>query len=75
MIQINDYDLPITAADKIICGTKPVDRTPLQQALVNALVSADLEAEKDTQDMYTIEEIEEIAKYLTVYCETHKNGE
>lgn len=56
MIQINDNDLPITVAEKIINGTKPYNPS-------------------DTQDMFDIEEIKEIADYLIVYYQAHQNGD
>lgn len=56
MIQINDEDLPITVAEKIINGTMPSNSTP-------------------TIDMFDLEEIKEIADYLIVYYDAHKNGD
>ena len=55
MIEINDTDLPITVAEKIINGTKPY---------VAALAV--------TIDMFSVDEIKEIATYLMVYYESHK---
>ena len=39
MIEINDTDLPITVAEKIISGTKPYvyGATPLTKAVVKAI--------------------------------------
>ena len=51
MITINDNDLSITVAQKIICGVKPV--SPLKNALCNS----------NKQDMFELEEIKEIADY------------
>ena len=38
MIQINDNDLPITAAEKIISGVKPYNPTDCMKALAKALI-------------------------------------
>ena len=66
MIQIEDIDLPITVAEKIIKGTKPYKPTPMMKALATAITGN--ENASDTQDMFTLEEIREIADYLMVYC-------
>ena len=59
MIKIEDDDLPIEAARKIITGTKP-----------NGHFTEILGTEKD---MFSLEEIGEIAGYLQVYYDSHKN--
>lgn len=71
MIQINDRDLPITVAEKIINGTKPYNPTEMMKALSKAITGN----ECNTQDMFDLEEIKEIADYLMVYYEAHKNGD
>lgn len=73
MIQINNNDLPITVAEKIIKGVKPYNPTPFMKSLSKA-VTGDEHA-SDTQDMFSLEEIKEIADYLIVYYEAHKNGD
>ena len=73
MIQINDYDLPITVADKIITGTKPNVATPLTRAIAKAITGSETAAE--SIDMFDIDEIKEIADYLMVYYESHKEGD
>lgn len=73
MIQIDDNDLPITVADKIITGTKPFNPTPLMKSLVNTIVGD--ECACNTQDMFNLEEIKEIADYLIVYYQAHINGD
>ena len=73
MIQINDNDLPITVAEKIINGVKPNNPTPLMKAFAKAM-TGDEHAGENT-DMFDLEEIKEIADYLIVYCESHKNGD
>lgn len=73
MIQIYDYDLPITAAEKIIRGVRPNNPTPFVRSLVTA-VTGDEHASENV-DMFDLEEIKEIADYLIVYYEAHKNGD
>lgn len=64
MIIISNDDLPITVAQKIITGTKAI--TNDYTKAVSKLVGGD-----GTQDMFSIEEIKEIADYLLVYCNSN----
>ena len=73
MIEIKDTDLPITVAEKIITGMKPYIATPLTKAVVKALTSD--EKAGDTIDMFDLEEIKEIADYLMIYYNNHKEGD
>lgn len=73
MIQISDNDLPITVAEKIIKGVKPYNPTPLMKSLAKAVTGN--EHASDNVDMFDLEEIKEIADYLMVYYEAHKNGD
>ena len=73
MIEIYDTDIPITVADKIITGTKPFVAMPLTKALAEAITGSETAAE--SIDMFDIDEIKEIADYLMVYYESHKEGE
>ena len=73
MIQINDNDLPITVAEKIINGVKPNNPTPLMKSLAKVITGD--EHASETVDMFDLDEIKEIADYLIVYCESHKNGD
>lgn len=73
MIQINDNDLPITVAEKIIKGVKPNKPTPFMKSLSKAMTGDEHAIE--TVDMFDLEEIKEISDYLIVYYETHKNGD
>ena len=73
MIEINDTDLPITVAEKIITGTKPYVATPLTKAVVKAITGS--ETASNTVDMFDLEEIKEIADYLMAYYESHKEGD
>lgn len=64
MITINDNDLPIEAAAKIIKGTRPVEPTPIEKA------AAKLRGGDPTVvDMFDLEEIREISAYLNAYYE------
>ena len=73
MIQIDNFDSPITAAEKIIHGTRPYYGSEWEELLLKAL-EVD-ESKVGTTDMYTLEELKEIANYLIVYCEAHKEGD
>ena len=73
MIQIEDYDFPITVADKIIHGTRPYNPSPAAKAMAKALTGE--ENVSDTVDMFDLEEIKEIADYLMVYYNSHQNGD
>ena len=73
MIQIEDFDLPITAAEKLVRGTKKYDPAPLTKAVVKALTGNETEAGE--QDMFSVEELKEIADYLMVYCNAHLEGD
>ena len=73
MIEIKDTDLPITVAEKIITGTKPHNPTMLTKMVVKAL-TGDEEA-GDTVDMFDLKEIKEIADYLMIYYDNHKDGD
>ena len=73
MIQINDNDLPITVAEKIITGVKPNNPTPFMQSVAKAITGD--EHASETVDMFDLDEIKEIADYLIVYYESHKNGD
>ena len=74
MIHIDDFDLPIQVAEKIIGGTKEVTLTPVMKALRKAITGED-EEDTTTKDMFSLEEIKEIADYLIVYYEAHQNGD
>ena len=73
MIEIKDTDLPVMVAEKIITGTKPYVSTPLTKAIARTLTGD--ETAGDIVDMFSLEEIREIADYLMVYYESHKEGE
>lgn len=74
MIQIDDCDLPVQVAEKIICGTKEVPASMLDKAAYKALTGKEI-GDTIGKDMFDLEEIKEIADYLMVYYEAHKNGD
>lgn len=74
MIQIEDYDTPIQVAEKIISGTKEVSASVLDKAAYRAFTGKEL-GETLHRDMFELEEIKEIADYLTVYYQAHINGD
>lgn len=73
MIEIKDNDLPITVAEKIITGTRPRIDTPFTKAVVKAITGS--EAASESVNMFSLEEIKEIADYLMAYYERHKEEE
>lgn len=73
MFVINDNDLPIVVAQKIISGTKPYNPTAIQRSIAKAFTGD--EKACDTQDMFDLEEIKEIADYLMVYYNSHPKGD
>ena len=72
MIQINDFDLPIQVAEKIIGGTKDVPASLLDKAAYKAFTGKEI-GETVSRDMFDLEEIKEIADYLMVYYQAHQN--
>ena len=74
MIQINDFDLPIHVAEKIIGGTKDVPASRLDKATYKVFTGKEL-GETLSRDMFELEEIKEIADYLMVYYQAHINGD
>jgi len=73
MLIINDNDLPITVAEKIINGTKPYNPTPLMKSITKAITGN--EEDCNEIDMFDLEEIKEIADYLMVYYNNHLQGD
>ena len=74
MIQIDDFDLPIQVAEKIISGTKEKPASMLDKAAYRAFTGEEL-GEMVCRDMFELEEIKEIADYLMVYYQAHQNGD
>lgn len=71
MLLINEYDSPIQVAEKIIKGTKEMPAGLIDKATYKALTGKEIET--ITGDMFDLEEIKEIAGYLMVYYDSHKN--
>lgn len=70
MIVIEDNDFPVDAAAKIIKGTRPAELNELQKRMRGYLLPESLKDDQ-TMDMFTIEEIREIAEHLMVYYNAH----
>jgi hypothetical protein len=68
MIQIDDFDSTITAAQKIIHGTRQA-RQPQNEAVKTL---AELGGD-GTVDMFSPDEIKEIIEYLSVYYDHREN--
>lgn len=66
MIQINDNDLPITVAEKIITGTKKTQATILEKAIYKGVTGKNCD-EIVEKDMFDDDEIREIADHLYAY--------
>ena len=79
MIQIDDFDLPITVAQKIIKGTRSVRRNEVQKAFSAFANAAMHEPTDDGEfvevDMFSNKEILEISEYLKVYSEMHQEDD
>ena len=73
MIEIKDNDLPVMVAAKIIAGTKPYVATPLTKVIIKAITEND--GDSVMVDMFSRDEIKEIADYLMVYYHAHKAEE
>jgi len=75
MIQIEDNDTPIMVAQKLIHGTKAVGTT-LAMRFAEALTLGPVpEGEKFEVDMFSDDEIREIADYLLTYSKYHDGGD
>lgn len=72
MIRIEDLDGPLTTASKIVNGTRPYKPTPLSRALSVAITGEKQPEQESEVDMFTVEEIKEIADYLICFYEHHK---
>ncbi len=73
MIIINDHDLPVSAAQKLITATRPNDTSEAVKAMARIITGCPDAGE--TIDMFTVDELREIADYLIVYCDAHKDGD
>lgn len=71
-IQIDNTDTPIEVAQKIINGTMEVEANMADKAMMRAFGGK--EVNKIRRALFDLEELKEIAGYLLVYCNTHKEG-
>ena len=70
MITIEDHDTPIQAAAKIIYGMRPLEEAEKKSFFQTLnIVAAPYEV-----DMFDIDELQEIADYISVWCSRHKDG-
>lgn len=65
-----DNDAPITVAQKLITATIKIPDEQSFVKAVNRICGGD-----GTRDMYSVEELREIAEYLMLYCNLHKDEE
>lgn len=70
MITIQDNDFPVDVAAKIIRGTRPADLAEMQKR-VGGWMLPDSVKDGQTMDMFTLDEIKEIAEYLMTYYNHH----
>lgn len=78
MITIEDYDLPITVAQKIVTGRKPKDRDAWSRFMKAVALQDPQVVEEDalkTVDMFSLDEVEEITRHLIIFIEAQKNGD
>lgn len=73
MITIEDNDLPIVVAQKIITGTKPYNPTPLMKQVAEVVAGKGVDC--NSVDMFDLDEIKEIADYLMAYYINHESKE
>lgn len=66
MIQIEDKDTPITAAEKLIRATTTVKATIINQAVCKVLHGKEL-GETVELDMYDDDDLKEIADHIYLY--------
>ena len=72
MIQIEDTDMPITVASKLISGTRPSAFGKAMKGIVDGVLGEEI-CSGDV-DMFTVDELKEIADYLTIYWRSHQEG-
>lgn len=72
MIQIDDYDTPMQVAEKLISGTMEVEANVVDKAMMRAFGGE--EVNKIRRTLFDLEELKEIAGYLLVYYNAHKEG-
>lgn len=67
MIEIDEKDLPITVAQKLITATREIEDNEILVKSLNKLCGGD-----GKQDAFNDDELREIAAYLILYC-NHRN--
>ena len=73
MIEINENDLPITVADKLISATKLQKTTPWSRLGRVVLDRGDPGPDEDIRiDAFDLDDLEEIANYLWIYVSINK---
>ena len=70
MITIDDKDLPITCAEKLITAIRPCKTSSLARVKKVAIYGAS--EEEVMVDFYDADELEEIAAYLLAYVRRHR---
>lgn len=71
MITIEDDDLPIEVASKLITAKKPFESDAFQTRMRAILCPG--EKCPDQMDMFSDNELREIAQYLFVYCKNNED--
>lgn len=72
MVIIYDNDLPITAAERLITATRPI-KMPLLQKITQAVPEGGKPKEETLVDMYDLDDLEEIARYIMIYVNRYKD--
>lgn len=72
MIQIENYDTPMQVAEKLISGTMEVEANMFDKAMMRTFGCK--EVDKIRRALFDLEELKEIAGYLLVYYNAHKEG-
>ena len=74
MIQIENNDLPVTVAQKLITATKTVNATPLHKAAYKSIFGEEC-GETVEVDMFSDDDLREIADHLYAYLREEKPKE
>ena len=74
MIWIEDNDLPVTVAQKLITATRTVNATLLHKTIYKSILGKECE-ETGEQDMFSEDDLREIADHLYAYLREEKGKE
>lgn len=74
MIRIEDNDLPITVAQKLITATRTVNATLLHKTIYKSILGKVCE-ETVEEDMFSDDDLREIADHLYTYLREEKEKE